>query len=525
MKRKFPLTITVILSALFILSGCNDAVNESISISSHLIVQEVKDGSWSIIDENGEYVVKDEYPSDNQFSYIFGETFWVYDGGKYQLFNINSPKKAVTDSQWDYATNMIDNRALVANAGSPIQIIDEKGKVITTLSKDIVRVFRFQTSHFSFVKSDGTQGWADKDGKIIKEGLYGIFICNGEIAAIASKKKDLKEYSIFDKNGKETGTFTDEENTNIASDGYVVVQKNSKSILLDSKGKPVFETRKYKNILSPSKGYCITQNSDDDKGAINLKGEEVIRTKYKSLKAIDGDVFMCVKDNKLGIVDASDETIIDFNYESGMPLGKNFILKDGTWIVIGRDGKRIGKNDFYETVNSKIETFINYINVDAITENLISYFSQYNSDITLPQIAKKLKLQPSEEYTRTNILSEEKESAGLKTKIEYAFDYCLCDEKYHTVTTNDGWFDHQERVSDGYVWRVYNIHSIYVTYLDINQNIEQLRDILLNNLKNKGYEKTDNGDYTLKKGNNYLQLMIEDEKLKVMIFNYDNEIV
>ena len=346
MKKKMFFTCSLVALALMMLTSCS---SNSTKFPKYVAVQVDKGDSWSIVDENGEIVVDGEYDSKDAISFIFGDVYWVYSGGKFQLYSIKSPKKPLTNDEWDYATDMFDGRALVAKSNKPIQIIDEKGEVVTTLGKDIKTINRpAGVSNFAFMKTNGKYGWADKNGKIIKEGLASITLfSDGEIGAVALQNEESEKYTIYDAKGNETGKFAADRLVS-AYDKYISIIRGEKAILLDMKGEVIFDTKKYDALYPLFNGYCAATKSDGKIALLDMKGEELIRAKYDGLFPAGDKLFYVNKDGKIGVVNDKDETIVDFDYSESYCVGNNFFMLDNKeWIVVGAgDGKRIGKNVF-----------------------------------------------------------------------------------------------------------------------------------------------------------------------------------
>jgi hypothetical protein len=62
----------------------------------YMAVQLEKGDDWSIIDEDGNVVVKEEYDKDDIVSMVYeNDVFWVKSNKKYNLYSIDSPKKSL----------------------------------------------------------------------------------------------------------------------------------------------------------------------------------------------------------------------------------------------------------------------------------------------------------------------------------------------------------------------------------------------------------------------------------------------
>jgi hypothetical protein len=508
MKASHLFTVSAIL-ALITLTGCSGSGSgDPLLDVKYIAVQVDKGDPWSIIDEDGDIIVKEEYGADDKISKIYDDIFWVKSGDKYQLFNVDSPKKPISD-EWDYATSFHSGRALVANAGEPINIIDEDGKIVTTLSKDIVEIKREDSAGFSFKKSDGTYGWADENGKIVKEGLCEHADLEGGDIVVIRTKEDSDRYDIYDAKGNKTGSFTADV-LFASSNGYISISKGDKQILLDKNGETVIESKKYVTILPPLYGKCITIGSSWDLGLIDLDGEVIIRPKYSFLRPIDSDLLIASKEGEIGLIDENDETVVDFEYDDITTIGDHFLVKDGSaYIIIDRKGEQIGKQEFYDYCSNSCDTEIRYTDVKGLAKIVKAIGPEYDEEKTVSQVADMLGLSPSDEYERSYKFTTTKNIEGYKATINYIFNargmYGLSEERFHQETKNDGWFDYEEDVSDGWFWNEFHNLTAITIEIPIEGDASETADILLSYLLKNGYKEPE-GDVTDERvaiGNNY----------------------
>lgn len=358
MKKNLFSVCLLMALALVMLAGCMSKSND---FPKYMAVQIDRGDGWSIIDDQGNILANGEYDAADAVSLIYGESYWVKSGGKFMLYSIKNPKKPVVNEEWDYATEMYDGRALVAKEGMPIHIIDEQGKTIAVLDKDITAVMRKTGfSDFFFKKSNGKYGWANKDGEIVKEGLQEIMLFDKSLV-IALAKEDSKKYTIFDIQGNETGTFA-ADRTIGAANGFIGIIKNDKAYILDRKGDIVVSSNKYYALLPVSVNYCVGVKKDDKCALLDMKGDELIRAKYSDIYPAGNNMFYAVKDNgKVGVINDKDGTIVEFDYSRAISLGDNFLMQDGsTWLIIGQDSKRIGKEEFYRMASTPCDNAIFY---------------------------------------------------------------------------------------------------------------------------------------------------------------------
>lgn len=157
-------SFVTLLIATLIISGCDRKLSNN---SFKYIPAQIEEGdNWSIIDQNGEIIVKNEYSEDSKLSPISDNgTYWVLSDEKYQLFNVKSPKRPISKMEYGQALRFINQSAFVCDGINPIQLIYENGEIIQTLSKDIREV----SLPDEIIKTLSMIRFRDKTGK------YGYF--------------------------------------------------------------------------------------------------------------------------------------------------------------------------------------------------------------------------------------------------------------------------------------------------------------------------------------------------------------
>ena len=88
------------------------------------------------------------------------------------------------------------------------------------------------------------------------------------------------------------------------------------------------------------KDNAITVNNNKY-GLYDLKnGKELIKPKYDLMKYLDDGIYVAIKDNKAGVIDINDNTLLDFNYK--------VIEKQGDYYIVD-------KNDSIQVLDSKFK--------------------------------------------------------------------------------------------------------------------------------------------------------------------------
>lgn len=480
--KKHLFTFTVAAFALTMLfSGCGKKT--SIGTFDYLPVQMSKGESWSIIDKDGNVVVKEEYPADSKLSLIYEGAYWVYSNEKYQLYNLDNPKKPVTDEEFASATIFRAGVAVVGNPNQQIRIIDTNGKTIATLSKDIKRCEQFTDEGYAVIhNTNNKEGLIDTKGNIVIAPTYFDLYSPNEGLLIARKEAGDNKALILNVKGEKQGEINLEKyymlNETI-SEGKLLVRKaddnDASTVVLNTKGEKLFELKKAKEGYSSSiylDGYVIFSNGEAI-GVADDKGEVVIRPKYRALMNLSNGTFAALKEEKWGIINIDDETIIDFDYGkyAGM-MGDNYLMEDGSsWSLIGKDGKEVAS---FDAIDAHSDSYVEYVDVSSITNGVYNYVSSYESGFTPAQVAKQLSLSIDDCHYQSTIYTEYDADGKAKVELKLWYNSNIAEEQTHEEDVNDGWFTTKRTVSDGWKWSTEIPSSVVatVTLSDVSINLK-----------------------------------------------------
>lgn len=355
----------MVMAVLPFLSSCED--KENFWDVEYLAVQFDNGEDWSIINARGEVVVKEEYSSASYVSTIYKGVYWVKDDEGYHLYNIKEPKRPMIKTVYRNATDFAYGRAVVSNPDEPIKIIDTDGKVVKTLSEDIVEVSRYFEGMAMFRNSKDKWGYLDRDGNVAIPASYdmALWFSDGHACVGSeSKDKEKRELLIIDKKGNVTGTIDFKKYAEITSfsfvDGMMTLYdtKTKEMVMVGYTGEPLltvdgsysssFDDNAVFLLVSGVKdGYIVYRGKGGECGVVDYKGNEIIRPKYQALLNMGGGIFAAKKKGEFGFVDKEDNTLEDFEYDGILPLklGDNFIVGDGEEIMLlsPKDWKKVGK--------------------------------------------------------------------------------------------------------------------------------------------------------------------------------------
>lgn len=461
-KINMLLTAGIIVATLLF---CSCGKEKSGYNLEYLAVQMSKGDSWSIIDKDGNEVVKEEYPSDSKISEIHNGVYWVQSDSKYQLFNIENPKKPVVDEVFADVTPFYSGVAVVSNPNQPIQIIGKDGKIVATLGKDIKRCFSISKEGYGiFYNQEKKYGVINSNGQVIIPPAYSSIYCCNEGIILAQKSEDDNTLLILDMKGEKQGEIDTRKYEKLFgnySEGKLAVRnagdENGQVIILDKTGKKLFEIKKSRALyayLCYNSGYLAFENGDFKCGIANDKGEIVIRPKYDKIRNIlGGGLFFAKKGDKCGVIDAEDNTIIDFDFDDGiLGMGDNFLMQDGeSYSLINKEGKEIIA---FDNISNEEIGYVDYVDLESISASILKSIEEFEQATPISQSVKTIfkELDINRAGYSRGITHRTTLDDKVNVILEITYDNNLAEEKFHTEKVNDGWFTYDRNVSDGVHW-------------------------------------------------------------------------
>ena len=427
-------------------------------------VQMSKGENWSIIDKDGNEVVKEEYPADAGVSLVRDRVYWVKTNGKCQLFSVDSPKKPLTDEEFAKVTLFNAGVAVVSNPNQLIRIINTKGETVTTLPSSVKKCWAFSNDGYAVFKDTNDKvGILDSKGEIVVHATYSDMIVDiPDGLTLAKENVDDNEWIIINMKGEKQGKIDTEKyhilNKTIC-DGKIIVRDESNedgpSIILDKTGKKLFEIRKAREKYGSAiyfDGYLTFMNADNKCGVANDGGEEIIRPKYDALANLGNGEFAAKKGDKWGIINEKDETILDFDYEEGcLRMGNNFLIKDTSgWVLIGKDKKEI--TSFHTIEVGAVSSYAEFIDVEGFANEIMKFIEECESPQTAAAYAKEHTLSVDDYHYSRNIGIKMEYDNKLTGTLGINYEDYVAEEKSHIEQVNDGWFTNNITVSDGWGW-------------------------------------------------------------------------
>ena len=543
LRKRFG--IATMLSALTLSLFCscgNGGWEEAIHHIKYVAVQKEKDAYWSIIDENGNVVVKEEYEPECIISEITDDgVYWVLSSGKLKLYSVDNPKRSVSSREFDAVHSFCSGRAFaVENAGDQIELIDDNGEIIKTLPKNITGVYPFQEEMAQYKDANGKWGYLDIDGDVKIEARYFNTSDFSEGYALVQKERN-GDIFVINTSGKEIATIKNDKYSGFGEfhDGVISCDKNNEereTVFLDTEGKEAVSLSKNMSGISDGfrNGRAIICNFDNGSnfGLIDKQGEFVIRIgRYENICYVGDGFYAAEKGGKYGIIDGDDNEIIDFRYDGVVTkmMGDNFVMYDGNeYILVNKNGEEVRGSEFINVSNFEFTASLNYYDIEGLAKKVADY---YSPEGYLPlkgadscEALAKLLGSKMEDCRWKEYFTHATDSGDISVETKIHLDRFAVKTKYRTETINDGWFEYQREVEDGLMWNdkagVKYIKTC-VTLTD-NKMAETFAKTIIPMLKSRGFvnELDDNrfGD-----AENKVSIEVESSGIAVYIIMKFNE--
>ena len=523
MKKINELLILLLLPLL--LSGC-DSLSDGHEWDLTYIPVQIESGDpISLIDSRGEIVVKEEYNDENTVSIVFkgaGKLYWVGEKGKKQLYSIDHPKTPISSEEYDQVTYFVNNRAVVVREGEPIEIIDNKGKVVASLPKNIISASVFQGSGVSVINTtDNGMGWINKDGKIISQGYESVWAYNNGL--IITRKEADGAFDIYSADGTKTGSIAkdmvvgavDNFEPNILVYRQDEDEKITDCQVIDKTGKKKYDINVH---FDKAPVFCdgfIIFEKDERFGVINNKGEEIIRAKYYFLNFRNENkqfIAQKTRDGDYGVINDKDETILPFDYKVVEPFGNNYLVKqEKRFNIIDKEGKELLEGGFKEVVDEGVQAQVRYFDVDGLAETVVSTIEKADFNMKPSQVAKMLNRdEPQKEVGSRFISDEDTEIMGLRTFASYSFEDNVAIPVTH--------YESGDKILDKFIWNDSTVLSriFFAVYLEENSatSDETIFKAIKKEMEKKGYSY-DDGLFT--KGDRTARISLEGYPRKLEI--------
>lgn len=333
LKKVFAviLAIVVIIMSIVIIKNIFDKGKENKNITSKTYFSVYENNKWGVIDESGNTVITPAYQEmiiiPDKKTDVFLCTYDVnYETGEYSTKALNSKDQEIFTeynkieaiSNYDENNNLwYEKNVLKVEKDGKWGIIDIKGKeIVKPEYEEIIAIKGIENA--ILLKKDENYGVVDNEGKIIVDVKYKEITSLGEDNKSGYiVKDDTGLYGIVGSFKNEILPCKYEKIEKVyGNDMYVIVQEGKQKIV-NSKGEEIITDGfdKVASILkTKEKGFVYVK--DEKYGIMTFPGEVTIEAQYDNLIEAKQDVFIATKEGKQGVIDISNTTKIDFNYNT-----------------------------------------------------------------------------------------------------------------------------------------------------------------------------------------------------------------
>ena len=505
-------------SFLLLCMSCSKEKGESVQF---IPFQESDNSLWGMISPSGEVLFNEEFKE--KPTVVRDDRFMVRNAdGLWEIYTAEEkPKKIGTE--YAFASMFNDGKALVAEKGKCVSMIDTNGKTIKLLDKidgkTVDAVERFSEG-YAIYKCDNLVGVIDDKGnKVINPDYLKMYTCSdGKFIALHKKyekeaKKDSTtnlKFDVLNTSGKVLFSISMNKYKDFGTgfqNGYLDVYLEAKNEkcggIINDKGEVVIKpTTKIKKVGQIRNEY-FTYNNGDGWGVMNLKGETVIRAKYDILYFASDDIMVAMTKKDGGsqeykYINMKDETIGSDTYDDAYP----FYMLDGS----------------HATAMNISENGVDSLTFKSTPLQVVKYYA--TTDACWRGDKEHSSTDPYW-YTLDDDLTYWKTIMGVMPDIVVNFNGDIAKRNYRNkrvidYTYGDWYWYHDEKIPTGISFTNAGIRSFKVKFSNSGKLRLKLREVfneLVSRFKNMGkVEKENNGAavVTLKNGKRALVAMEKD---------------
>ncbi len=350
------------------------------------------------LDKTGKEVITAQFESASSFSQGLAA---VKINGKWGY--IDKTGKIVLEPTYGYALDFkkYENQiaAIVTIKGNNIYI----NKSGIEIEKPLIEIAANELRPFS--DNDFTWGYKDKNGKIIVPAIYTLTLpFEGGLGAVI----DSDKAGLINAAGKIVLPVT-QETMPTFSDGVIVIKRNGNFEIVNEKLIALVVLDKIPNLQQCTNfqsGLAAIQ-VNEKWGAINKKGEVVIKPEYEDSFVFYDGVAKAKKDGVIGLINTTGEPI-------GNVMDKDYWgFKDGLSVYrpMGQPGQQ------YQGFIDKTGTVVipvQYIMLESFSEGLAKFVKKIQENLETPEIANVI---VKTENTSSSTSSSAINIANLKTDL------------------------------------------------------------------------------------------------------------
>lgn len=458
-------------------------------------------GRWGILGMDGKPVFSEEFKSEPTVA-MKGVTIVRNADGLYELYAVDKNVKQIGDEAYLSVCPFTADVTPSVRKNGKIELINTDGKVATEIDRlddKIVEEMTLFIEDRAIVSSGDLKGMVDTKGKLVVPFDYvSLSVCqNGYIYGVNKKYADVGRdegvITILNSSGKEVGSLKMSKFDivgGIFEGGYFTATYQDDASagigILDLKGEWVVKpSEKYKSIVNiRSKHFVYSDGSSC--GLATLEGEVTIRPKYDGLAIVGDNLVAAYRDKHVTLMDFKGEPVGDEEYTklvlaSTFLDGKAMIAADSpnSWFLIGKDGKPLGKESYYEIdVNmGPVSVTRDFVDYDAILSD-IDITAAGMGGVTFNDNAEKIaKLWDIEAESMGSTMVKSYESQGCQYWLNAEFAKSPVEALTHEETRGY-WYTYTVTVTDGYKFTDATPSVLYVDFSRFGKSDGKTDEIL-----------------------------------------------
>jgi KWG leptospira repeat protein len=387
-----------------------------------------KDGKYGIINLAGKKITNAIYEEIDTLQFKEGELL-VKKDGKYGVINIKGTTlvkpqydKIEVDKFYEEGNGYKKAGYIVSNTteeGYRYGYINIEGKkIIDTKYNDLYRVMEVNSDDVYIICAENGKYGLLKNGKQIINNEYQSLVYNESNNTVTALKG--KKYGVISINGKTIIPF-EYKQIDISGEYIYTTTADDNTKVYDSNGKETNIQGNMAIINVENTDYKIYINTQNDKTTYSIykDEQELTKNKYTYITYLFDNYFIaCNENGKLGVIDNSEKTQIEFMYNSMQQIENTNMIQ-----AVNNSTK---KTEIYSKEMKKICELEN-----ATIENNIEYLKIYN-DNEIKYISKDEKEVENKEVFKNNKIFAKQQ--GSKWGFVDANENMIVDYNYDKVT-------------------------------------------------------------------------------------------
>lgn len=387
-----------------------------------------KDGKYGIINLAGKKITNAIYEEIDTLQFKEGELL-VKKDGKYGVINIKGTTlvkpqydKIEVDKFYEEGNGYKKAGYIVSNTteeGYRYGYINIEGKkIIDTKYNDLYRVMEINSDDVYIICAENGKYGLLKNGKQIINNEYQSLVYNESNNTVTALKG--KKYGVISINGKTIIPF-EYKQIDISGEYIYTTTADDNTKVYDSNGKETNIQGNMAIINVENTDYKIYINTQNDKTTYSIykDEQELTKNKYTYITYLFDNYFIaCNENGKLGVIDNSEKTQIEFMYNSMQQIENTNMIQ-----AVNNSTK---KTEIYSKEMKKICELEN-----ATIENNIEYLKIYN-DNEIKYISKDEKEVENKEVFKNNKIFAKQQ--GSKWGFVDANENMIVDYNYDKVT-------------------------------------------------------------------------------------------